>query len=99
VLYPEAAALIISYRRGIRTHVGPDPDAQAELQLHKAGLEATKNTTSKEDWVDKVLATRQLREVAVHKNAHNDDAEPVVVAGGTRSRPKYALSKLGSALK
>ncbi|KAG9091507.1 hypothetical protein FS749_016484 [Ceratobasidium sp. UAMH 11750] len=99
VLYPEAAALILSYRRGIRTHVGPVSDTQAELQLYTAGIHAAKNTTSKEDWVDKILATRQLREAAVFKNGPNDGVEQVIVPGGTRSRPKYMLNKAASMLR
>ncbi|KAG9100040.1 heme binding [Ceratobasidium sp. 370] len=99
VLYPEAAALIISYRRGIRTHVGPVSDPQAELQLYTAGIQAAKNTASKEDWVDKILATRQLREAAALKNGPNEGVAQVIVPGGTRSRPKYMLSKAASMLR
>ncbi|KAG9122547.1 hypothetical protein FRC07_001022, partial [Ceratobasidium sp. 392] len=98
VLYPEAAALILSYRRGIRTHVGPVSDPQAELELYTAGIQAAKNTPSPEDWVDKILATRQLREAAVLKNGPSE-VEQVVVPGGTRSRPKYMLNKTMSVLK
>ncbi|KAG9121741.1 hypothetical protein FRC07_002177, partial [Ceratobasidium sp. 392] len=98
VLYPEAAAFILSYRRGIRTHVGPVSDPQTELELYTAGIQAAKNTASPEDWVDKILATRQLREAAVLKNGPNE-VEQVVIPGGTRSRPKYMLNKTASVLK
>lgn len=93
VLYPEAAAFILSYRRGIRTQVGPVPNPQTEFALYKAGAEVARNTVGQEDWVDKILATRQLREAALHKNGFGDGSEQVVVAGGTRSRPKYMPSK------
>ncbi|QRW02206.1 peptidyl-prolyl cis-trans isomerase, cyclophilin-type protein [Ceratobasidium sp. AG-Ba] len=93
VLYPEAAAFILSYRRGIRTQVGPLSDPQAELNLYNAGIQAAKNTVGKEDWVDKILATRQLREAASYRNGPNENSEQVIISGGTRSRPKYVPSK------
>jgi hypothetical protein len=100
VLYPEAAALILSYRRGIRTHPGPLADSEAEYSLYVAGLQAAKNTTSKEDWVDQILAVRQLREMnAKRHGADVEEPMQVVVPGGTRSRPKFVSSKTGSMLK
>ncbi|KAG8685922.1 hypothetical protein FRC09_014463, partial [Ceratobasidium sp. 395] len=98
VLYPEAAALILSYRKGIRTHVGPVSDPRTELQLYTAGMQAAKNTTSQEDWVDKILATRQLREATLLKHVPGE-VEQVVVPGGTRSRPKYVTNRTTSTLK
>ncbi|KAG8772553.1 hypothetical protein FRC12_003008 [Ceratobasidium sp. 428] len=98
VLYPEAAALILSYRKGIRTHVGPVSDPRTELQLYTAGMQAAKNTTSQEDWVDKILATRQLREATLLKNVPGE-VEQVVVPGGTRSRPKYVTNRTTSTVK
>ncbi|CAE6396262.1 unnamed protein product [Rhizoctonia solani] len=91
VLYPEAAALIISYRRGIRTQPGPLVDPVAEHALYSAGQEAAKNTTTS-DWVEHILSIRQLRE-ANSKYQVGEQAQ-VVVSGGTRSRPRYMPSGL-----
>ncbi|KAF8605460.1 hypothetical protein BDV93DRAFT_605403 [Ceratobasidium sp. AG-I] len=98
VLYPEAAAIVLSFRRGIRIHPCPVEDAEAEFRLYQAGLQEAKNTASKEDWVDQLLATRQLRELGARRGIL-DEEEQVVVPGGTRSRPKYMLSKTGSIFK
>ncbi|QRW16462.1 peptidyl-prolyl cis-trans isomerase, cyclophilin-type protein [Rhizoctonia solani] len=89
VLYPEAAALIISYRRGIRTQPGPLTDQAAEHALYTTGQEAAKNTTSTSDWVEQILAVRQLRE---SNSKYQVEEQTQVLSGGTRSRPKYATS-------
>ncbi|KAG8692436.1 hypothetical protein FRC11_003621 [Ceratobasidium sp. 423] len=90
VLYPEAAALILSYRRGIRTQPGPLVDPAAERALHTAGLQAAKNTCSTFDWVEQILAVRQLRES--NSKYQVEEQTQVVVAGGTKSRPKFMTS-------
>ncbi|GAB1519644.1 hypothetical protein RhiTH_002712 [Rhizoctonia solani] len=92
VLYPEAAALIISYRRGIRTQPGPLTDQAAEHALYTTGQEAAKNTTSTSDWVEQILAVRQLRES--NSKYQVEEQTQVILSGGTRSRPKYATSTL-----
>ncbi|KAF8760354.1 hypothetical protein RHS01_01491 [Rhizoctonia solani] len=91
VLYPEAA-LIISYRRGIRTQPGPLTDQAAEHALYTTGQEAAKNTTSTSDWVEQILAVRQLRES--NSKYQVEEQTQVILSGGTRSRPKYATSTL-----
>lgn len=97
VLYPEAAAFILSYRRGTRTQPGPLPDLTAEYKLYTAGIELAKNAKSKEDWVERILAVRQLREMNAKYGV--EEETQIVVPGGTRSRPKYMLSKTSSAPK
>ncbi|KAH7343312.1 hypothetical protein B0J17DRAFT_171983 [Rhizoctonia solani] len=92
VLYPEAAALVLSYRRGIRTQPGPLADLAAEHALYTAGLQAAKNTCSTSDWVEQILAIRQLRQS--NSKYQVEEQEQIVVAGGTRSRPKYMTSVL-----
>ncbi|CAE6527657.1 unnamed protein product [Rhizoctonia solani] len=92
VLYPEAAALILSYRRGIRTQPGPLADPVAEHALYTAGLQAAKNTCSAFDWVEQILSVRQLRQA--NSKYQVEDQAQVVVAGGTKSRPKYMSSVL-----
>ncbi|KAL5636515.1 hypothetical protein ACGC1H_000464 [Rhizoctonia solani] len=92
VLYPEAAALILSYRRGIRTQPGPLADPVAEHALYTAGLQAAKNTCSAFDWVEQILSVRQLR--SANSKYQVEDQAQVVVAGGTKSRPKYMTSVL-----
>ncbi|CAE6371959.1 unnamed protein product [Rhizoctonia solani] len=92
VLYPEAAALIISYRRGIRTQPGPLTDQAAEHALYTTGQEAAKNTTSTSDWVEQILAVRQLR--GSNSKYQVEEQTQVILSGGTRSRPKYATSTL-----
>ncbi|KAJ1309134.1 hypothetical protein OPQ81_004810 [Rhizoctonia solani] len=92
VLYPEAAALILSYRRGIRTQPGPLADPAAEHALYTAGLQAAKNTSSTSGWVEQILAIRQLRES--NSKYHVEEPTQVVVSGGTKSRPKYMTSVL-----
>ncbi|CAE6410289.1 unnamed protein product [Rhizoctonia solani] len=87
VLYPEAAALILSYRRGIRTQPGPLADPVAEHALYTAGLQAAKNTCSAFDWVEQILSVRQLR--SANSKYQVEDQAQVVVAGGTKSRPRY----------
>ncbi|CAE6422964.1 unnamed protein product [Rhizoctonia solani] len=90
VLYPEAAALILSYRRGIRTQPGPLLDQAAEHALYTAGQEAAKNNTSTSDWVEQILSIRQLREA--NSKYQVEEQAQVVVSGGTRSRPRYMTS-------
>ncbi|CAE7076990.1 unnamed protein product, partial [Rhizoctonia solani] len=92
VLYPEAAALILSYRRGIRTQPGPLADPTAEHALYMAGLQAAKNTCSAWDWVEQILSVRQLRQA--NSKYQVEDQTQVVVAGGTKSRPRYMTSTI-----
>ncbi|CAE6422179.1 unnamed protein product [Rhizoctonia solani] len=90
VLYPEAAALILSYRRGIRTQPGPLADPTAEHALYAAGLQAAKYTCSTSDWVEQILAIRQLRQS--NSKYQVEEQAQIVIAGGTKSRPKYITS-------